>query len=238
MRLRLQTRPVALFGAMFVVALLLLVPLRLIAGVVGLGDTGLSARAVHGSVWSGTLDEATVGGVALGDLHAHLSPLGLLIGRAEVDLHRPGDEAAGHGALSVSRHSNRIDDATAVLPTGGVFAPLPISELDLSGVSVRFDDGRCAGARGQVRALVTGTVAGADLGGSMSGEARCDAGALVLPLRAAGGGAALDLRLSGNGRFHADLIVPGGDAATIARLQLAGFQATPRGYTLSAEGSF
>lgn len=238
MRLRLKTRPAVLFGAMFAVCLLLFLPLRLVAGIAGLGDTGLSARAVHGSVWSGTLEEATAGGVALGDLDAHLSPIDLLIGRARVALHRRGEGAAASGAVSVSRHSRGIDDVTAALPAGAVFAPLPISELDLSGVSARFDDGRCAGARGQVRAVVTGTIAGADLGGSMSGEARCDAGALVLPLRAAGGGAAIDLRLTGDGRFHADLTLPGGDAGAIARLQLAGFQATPRGYTLSAEGRF
>lgn len=238
MRLRLQTRPVALFGAMFAVSLLLLLPLRLVAGWVGLGDAGLSARAVHGSVWFGTIDEAAFGGVALGDLRARLSPLTLLLGEARVSVQGRGAGPSAQGAVAVSRHSSGIDDASASLPTGAVFAPLPISQLDLSAASVRFDDGRCARAQGTVRATVTGTIAGVDLGGSMSGAARCDGGALALPLRSAASGGAIDLRLSADGRFHADLILPAGDAATIARLQQAGFQAGPKGYTLSAEGRF
>ena len=72
----------------------------------------------------------------------------------------------------------------------------------------------------------------------MAGDARCDGGVLVLPLRAATGGAAIELRLPGNSRFRAILMVPANDAATIARLQSAGFQAGPGGYRLSAEGSF
>jgi general secretion pathway protein N len=227
-----------MFGAMFVTALILLLPLRLVAGWAGLGDAGLSARAVHGSVWLGTMDEAAAGGVALGDLRARLSPLNLLLGRARVAVRSRSEGLAAQGAVTVSRHSNGVDDVTASLPTGVVFAPLPITQLDLSGASVRFDNGRCARAQGKIRAVVTGDIAGVDLGGSMTGDARCDAGALLIPLRAATGGTAIDLRLPGNGRFHADLIVPGGDVATIARLQLAGFQAGPKGYTLSAEGSF
>lgn len=238
MRFRLQTRPAVLFGAMFTVALLLLLPLRLVAGWAGLGNAGLSARAVHGSVWLGTMDEAAAGGVALGDLRARLSPLDLLLGRARVAVRSRGEGPAAQGAVMVTRHSNGMDDVTASLPTGAVFAPLPITQLDLNGASVRFDDGRCVRAQGKVRAVVTGDIAGVDLGGSMAGDARCDGGVLLIPLRAAAGGAVIDLRLPGNGRFHADLIVPGGDVATIARLQLAGFQAGPKGYTLSAEGRF
>src|SRR3569623_1540212 len=238
MKVRLQSRPAALFGALFAAALLLLLPLRLVAGWAGLGDAGLSARAVHGSVWLGTMDEAAAGGVARGDLRARLSPLDLLLGRARVAVPGRGTGPAAQGAVTVSRHSNGNDDVTASLPTGAVFAPLPITELDLTGASARCDDGRCARAQGRVRAVVTGDIAGVDLGGSMTGEARCDAGALLIPLHAAAGGAAIELRLPGNGSFHADLIVPGGDAATIARLQLAGFQVGPKGYTLSAEGRF
>ncbi len=238
MRFRLQTRPVALFGAMFVIALLLLLPLRLVAGWAGLDDAGLSARAVQGSVWYGSLDEAAIGGIALGDLRAHLSPLNLLLGRARVMVRSNGATPAAQGAVTVSRHSYGVNVVTASVPTGAVFAPLPIAQLDLSAAGVRFEDGRCARAAGHVRAVVTGAIAGVDLGGSMAGDARCEAGVLVLPLRAAAGGAAIELRLPGNGRFHASLTVPASDAATIARLQRAGFQAGPGGYRLSAEGRF
>ncbi len=225
-----------MFAAMFLVSLLLFLPMRLVAGWIGLDESGLSARAVHGSIWSGDMDGAAFGGVALGDLHLRLSPLNLLLGRTQFAVRGRGEGAASMADVRFGHHGGGVDDATTSLSTGVVFAPLPISQLDLRAVTVRFEAGRCVQARGMVRAALTGQVAGLDLGGSMSGTPQCDAGALVLPLRSAAGGAAIDLRVRGDGRFRAVLVLPANDAATIARLQLAGFQSSAAGYTLSAEG--
>ena len=54
-RIRLKTGPAAIFGAIFIVALIALLPLRLAMGWFDLGDTGLTAREVRGSIWSGSL---------------------------------------------------------------------------------------------------------------------------------------------------------------------------------------
>ena len=141
-RIRLKTGPLAFFGAAFVVALVALLPLRLATGWFDLGNSGLTAREVNGSVWYGNLREASFGGVALGDLHAGLSPIQLLVGRARIDLSGQGGAARPfRGAIGVTRHSFGVDDLTATLPAGNVFAPVPVSALDFDDVSVRFQDG-------------------------------------------------------------------------------------------------
>ncbi|GAA0300562.1 type II secretion system protein N [Sphingomonas oligophenolica] len=239
-RIRLTTGPVAIFGAIFVLALIALLPLRLAMGWFDLGNTGLAAREVRGSIWSGTLREASFGGVALGDLHAGLSPFQLLVGRARIGLAGQGVGAARlfQGAISVSRHSFGVDDMTATLPAGTVFAPVPVSALDLDDVSIRFQDGNCDKAEGRVRATLSGDLAGINLGQGMSGNARCDAGALLLPLVSQAGTDNIALRLWGTGRFRAELTVQPTDPAEIQKLALAGFQATAKGYMLAIEGKF
>ena len=238
-RIRLTTGPMAFFGAAFVIALILFLPMRLAVGWFGLGETGLAAREVRGTMWSGSLHEASFGDLALGDLGAALSPLQLLLGRARVDLAGHADMPARrvHGAITVSRHSFGVDDMTATLPAGGVFAPVPVSALDLEDVSVRFQDGNCARAEGRVRATLAGDIGGISLGQGLSGTARCDAGALLLPLTSQAGTEAIALRLWGTGRFRAELTVQPTDPVAEQKLVLSGFQPGPKGYTLSIEGS-
>ena len=49
-RIRLKTGPNALFLAMFVVALIVFLPLRLALGWFGLAEQGLTARSVSGGI--------------------------------------------------------------------------------------------------------------------------------------------------------------------------------------------
>lgn len=237
MRLRLRTRRTALFLAMFVVALLVFLPMGLVLRWIGLDTQGFTARRASGTIWSGTLAEARFGDVALGTLRAGLSPFPLLAGRARIDLRsREGDaEPRLAGAFTVSRNAVGLDDASGPIPVGRAFAPLPLTALDLSEVSVRFVDGACESAEGRMRAtLAAGSL---PLPGSLSGTARCAGGALVLPLTgAAGEGATLSVWQ--DGRYRAELVLPAGDPRDAAALQAAGFLDTGRGWRLSAEGRF
>uniref|UniRef100_UPI0035CBFF33 type II secretion system protein N n=1 Tax=uncultured Sphingomonas sp. TaxID=158754 RepID=UPI0035CBFF33 len=239
-RFRLKTGPVALFGAVFVVALLVLLPLRLVLGWFDLDRTRLAAREATGSVWFGGLREAQVGSIALGDLDAGLSLWPLLVGRARIDLASvtASPTRALHGAISASRHSVGLDDMTASLPAGDAFAPLPVSGLDLDSVSVHFVDGKCDKAEGRVKATLGGDIGGVSLGQGLSGDARCDAGALLLPLASQAGTEQVALRLSKNGRFQADLTIKPSDSSAAQKLELSGFRATPAGHRLTIEGKF
>lgn len=200
----------ALLIAVFVAALVITFPMRLALGAIGLDDSGFSAREVGGSVWLGRLTEARVGAIPLGDVAASLSPIQLLIGRARVDLDGKGSDGV-HGAVGVARNSFGIDDVTAKLQAGSSFAPLPLSTIDLTDLSVRFADGQCQRASGRVRANLEGALAGVQLGGGLTGNARCDGGALLLPLAGESGMERVMLRIREGGRFTAEISVRQGD---------------------------
>lgn len=235
-RIRLATGPAALFGGLMLVALLVFLPMRLVLGWAGLGDQGFSARTVSGSVWAGRLNEARFGDLALGSLDASVSPFALLIGRARIAL--DGDPGLLHGAITLSRHGQGVDDVTATLPTGRAFAPLPVTELGLENVTVHFADDTCDRAEGRVRAKLVGEAAGVALPSELSGVARCDGGTLLLSLASQAGTESIELRITGAGRYTAALRIAPTDPTAAQRLAAAGFVAGQGGYRLSIEGRF
>lgn len=240
MRIGLRTRPRVLFGAMLVAALLVFLPLRLVLGWIGVGEQGLTARRATGTVWAGELREANFGGLALGDLRAGLSPWPLLIGRARVDLDGRTDaqDRALHGAVSVSRHGLGVEDLTASVATGRLFAPVPVTALDLDAVTVHFSDGACEVAEGRVRATLGNGIAGIVLPPTLAGDPRCDGAALLLPLVSQAGTEGVTLRITGDGAYQADFVVRPGDPAAATKLEAAGFQPTATGERLSVQGRF
>ena len=239
MRFRLPLKRTVFFLAALVVALIVLLPLRVAIGWFDMGGKGLAAREAEGSLWFGRLREAQFGPVQLGDVDARLNVLPLFLGRARLSLHR--DEAVGgglDGALLVSRHRFGIEDMTGQLRTGTLFGPLPIAALDLSDVSVNFEDERCESAEGQVRATLAGDVAGLGLPTSLSGAVRCQNGAAMLPLAGQSGAEQLNLFLEGNGRWHAEVVLRPTDPVMIQRLTAAGFAPGAGGYVRRIDGSF
>lgn len=235
-RIRLRTGPAALFGGLMLLALLVFLPMRLVLGWIGLGDQGFSARSVTGSVWDGRLEEARFGDLALGSLDASVSPLALLLGRARVAI--DGDPGIVHGALVLSRHGQGVDDLTATLPTGRAFAPLPVTQLALENVTIRFQDDTCERAEGRVRATLVGEAAGIALPSELSGIARCEGNALLLPLASQSGSESIAMRITGGGRYTAALRIVPSDPAAAQRLAATGFVGGTDGYRLSIQGSF
>lgn len=243
MRIALATRPSVLFGAMLVAALLATLPMRLVLGAVGLGDQGLVAREVRGSVWAATLSEARFGDVTLGDLDARLSPWALMTGQARLGF-AAADGAASpvRGVAVLSRHGYAAEAVTAHVATGRLFAPLPVTALDLDAVSVRFADGRCTHAEGRIRATIAGDAGGIALPPTMSGTARCEGAALLLPLASQAGTESVALVVRGDGRYRAQLRIVPADPLAGERLQRLGFVVgaggSGSGYGLSVEGRF
>lgn len=238
-RIRLRTAPTALFGAMLVIALVVFLPMRAALGWAGVGAQGFVARSVSGTIWGATLRDARFGDLALGDLHARLSPWPLLVGRAKIVLEGPESPMQTlRGAASISRHAVGIDDLTAHIATGGAFAPVPVSALDLDAVSVVFRDGRCESAEGRVRATLSGDVGGIALPQTVAGNARCDGDALMLPLTSQAGVEGIALRVDAGGRYRAALSLRPSDPLAAQKLEAAGFVASDGGYRLSIEGQF
>lgn len=239
MRIPLATGRRTLFLALFAAAMVVFLPLRLALGWSGLDGQGFAAREVTGSLWSGRLVEARFGDIALGDLDAGLSPFALLIGRARIALASDSSDPAQRlaGVVEIGRNRAAVVDATGPLSPGNAFAPLPVSALNLDGVTVRFVDGTCQVAEGRVRATLAGAFLGQPLPGALSGSARCDAGALLLPLTS-GAGEGVNLRLWPDGRYRADLTLIPTDPTIAARLDGAGFAVNGAARTLSVDGRF
>lgn len=247
MRVRLPLGRRLFFACAFLLALLALLPLRLAADWLDVDRTGVAAREVAGSVWGGVVRGAQYRETQLGDLLARLRALPLLIGRARIDVGRDtGDATPGttglqpdalQGALTVSRSGYAMDDATARIPLGLALAPLPVTGIDLSDVSARFVAGACETASGAVTVQTSGNVAGLPLPATMTGNARCDGAALLLPLAGPSGLEQLDLRFTGGNRYRATLSVRPTDPLLGQRLTLAGFAVAGGVYSLSLDGS-
>jgi general secretion pathway protein N len=199
---------------MFAAALVVLLPMRLALG--WFAVPGFGVGEASGSVWHGRLMGVRFGAIPLGDVSARLAVLPLLTGRARLALHGENFE----GALGAGRDGVGLENVTARIAVGDRLAPVPIGGLELSGVTVRFHAGRCVLAEGRVRAVLRGGVAGVALPGGLGGTARCESGALVLPLASQSGLERFTVSIDARGRYRASIAIrstqPAGDAGLLA----------------------
>ena len=236
MRIRLPLKRTVFFLAVFAFSLVALIPLRVAVG--WYGGEGLAAREATGSIWLGLLKEAQWGPVPLGDVRARLNFWPLLLGRARLSLSR--DEPDGHfeGAVSVSRHSFGIEEMTGQFRPGTLFAPVPVSLVELDDVSVHFDNGQCESAEGRVRATAAGELGGIPLPSGLAGNLRCAEGALLVPLASQTGVGQLNLSIRADGSYRIELVVRQTDPTLVPRLVAAGFQPSAEGYSRRIDGHF
>jgi general secretion pathway protein N len=237
MRIRLPLGRSLFFLCGFLFCLVALLPLRLALGWLGLDDRGFAAREAAGSVWQGAVRVAQFGSVPIGDVSTRLRTLPLLVGRARIDVSRSGDADAMSAGLTASRHGFALEDAVASLDAAAAFAPLPVQGFDLGDVTARFADGACLSAEGLVKVRLAASLGGLPLPTSFSGEARCEGGALLLPMVSQTGQERLSLRLYDDGRYRLELSLPGGDEALRQRLAAAGFAAVGANYVLRVQGA-
>jgi general secretion pathway protein M len=143
----------AFFLAIFILALIALIPLRLAIGWFGLDRFGIAAREASGSIWLGALKEAQIGPAPLGTVEVRLNRLPLLIGRHRLSLERQELDSPLRGAATLSGRRFSLDDFTGQLRLGAALAPLPVAALDLDDVSVAFAGELCESAEGRIRAI-------------------------------------------------------------------------------------
>ncbi len=218
-----------LLSLLMLAALIALFPMRIAMEWIGLDRAGFTAREARGSIWNATLSEAQFGGAALGDVDASLSPLPLLVGRARVNLSNPSGLS---GRVTVAPRSVAADIDQAMLEGFPALGALDIGALRLSGVAVKFVDGQCVEARGNVSAVLTLPWAQGAIP-PLDARIRCDAGALLLPLASPGGAERLEMRLHGDRRVQARAAVSRVPTMLVPLLGAAGFRVA--GDTLAIE---
>jgi general secretion pathway protein N len=241
MRIRLPIGRTLLFLGAFFISMLALLPMRMAMDWLGLGNRGFAAREVQGSVWFSAVKEAQLGTVGLGDMHAGLRGLPLLIGRARIALDRDGGAPADElrGAATITRNGFGLDDLTGRLQlTAGSLGALPLTQIDLGDVTARFENGLCVEAAGTVSAAVAGDLGGIALPGGLTGAARCDAGALLLAMTSQSSMESFEMRLFGDGRYQAVVLIRSADPGLRDRMTAAGLVATAQGYGLTIDGRF
>ena len=227
-----KRRHFALFAVLLFLFLIVTMPLSLVLPLTGLTQAGLSTRAASGTIWSGSLSEARIGRLSLGDVTTALAPLPLFLGRARVSM----TSMLGQGSLSTASDGFRLDDATARLATPRVFAPIPLSAIDLTAVTVHFEAHKCVKAQGRVRATFLGDVGGLSLAQGLSGEVRCEGAALLLPLMSQSLMERLNIYLQDDGRYRAAFIIRATDPAMAEKLRATGFMPGAGGFVFRLAG--
>lgn len=224
-----------LLAGVFGLALLVLLPLRLVLAPLAEGHS-VSAASVSGSLWRGRIEGLRAGPLPLGDVRAGLRVLPLLAARREVWIERAGEQGDLAAIVASRADGFAVRGASGRVPLDGL-GDLPVSALTLSGFASDWRDGKCESAAGTVTLELT------PLGGmlpalGLNGPARCMRGALVLPLKSASGLETLLVTLDGGGRWTGDLTIHGLPPELTAPLLASGFAVRPGGIGLIAKGAF
>ena len=194
----------------------------------------LAARRVTGSVWHGRLEQAEWRGLDLGDIDVALDPAGLRAGEVRLDFARAATALSGRIVTGGGAH--RLEALTGALRVPLASAHVKAIDLDLREAAISVDAaGRCAAASGVVAARLSGLPL---IGDSpvIEGVMRCDGDVLVLPLMSADGYYGVDLRLTPDRRYRADIRVKVESRLVQMGLAAAGFAAKGVFSQISIEG--
>jgi general secretion pathway protein N len=238
---RSRAKLAVLIALALVTALLVLLPLRIVFDMGGLGARGVSARTIEGSVWSGTVRNLRLGRLTLGDMDAGLSPIGLLGGEMVLAMERAADAPEAPPLsfdLAKSGDSIAMRDATGEIATSDLFAPLPLRSVALEDVNVAFVGRTCSAASGAVRVNIEQSLFGISLQRGLSGTLRCDKGDLLVPLKGQSGLEQMDIRITGQGRYTADFKLGGLAGGAGAALSVLGFRQQGDAMTIRINGRF
>lgn len=224
-----------------VLALLVLLPLRIVFETSGLGSRGVSARSVEGSVWAGTIRDLRLGRLSLGDMDASLSPAALLRGETVLAMTRATD-TSGQPPLAFdlvrSGDSTAMRNASGDIATADLFAPLPLRSVTLDGANIAFVGRRCSAASGAVRVNIEQSLFGISLQRGLSGTLRCDGDDLLIPLKGQSGLEQMDIRITGAGRYTADFKLGGLAGGAGAALSVLGFRPQGDAMAIRINGRF
>lgn len=236
-----SARRAVLIALALLLALIVLLPLRLVFDAAELSARGVSARAIEGTIWSGTVRDLRIGKLSLGDLDAGLSPTGLFGGELVLAMTR-AEDAPGQPPLAFrlaqSGESIAMRDAVGEIATADLFAPLPLRSVSLDGVNIAFAGRDCAAASGAVRVNIEQSLFGLTLQRGLSGNLRCDGADLLVPLKGQSGLEQLDIRIRGNGRYSADFRLGGLAASAGPALSALGFRQQGDAMAIRINGRF
>lgn len=222
-----------LFGALtFLAFALWLLPLAIVASIAGLGDAGLAARTVDGTAWKGRMLDASFKGARLGDLQVRVSPLDLLAGTVRFRINAlAGDGVSGEGFAGLAGQGVRNVDARVSL--GAELRAVGFDMAQVSGLKLRYKNGRCTEASGQMTVYLPSGILTRAVGPQMSGPAVCANGQVSFRLTDPDAKGALTLEFPDAGQPRFTMILRPGDTLDKGALNAFGFTDTPVGQKLT-----
>ncbi|HUQ14310.1 MAG TPA: type II secretion system protein N, partial [Novosphingobium sp.] len=196
---RLSARTKLVLAALFVAALVIALPMRL--ALAWAAPRALTARTVEGTVWSGLIGDMRLGALPVGDVTAGLRPLPLLIARRELSVERLSPAGTAEFSAIVAGGSGwaSLRDVQGQVPLGEGFGQLPATALGFRDFHFATEAGRCREADGQISLILAPLSELIPTPVALSGTARCDKGALYVPMSGPSGMEKLFVRLEPDG---------------------------------------
>lgn len=227
-----------LFSVLFLVVAIVHLPMRLAVSIVGIEGSHFSARDISGSVWDARIEGAKIGSYSLGDFDAGLQFFALFSGTLKMDLDRVAvkGKSALVATIGMQKGVLLIEDASTTIDVRQQFSPLPASTMGIDNLNISFANGRCESASGTVRMTLDANIPGLDLKQGLLGNAICQDGILVLPLKSGSAMETLTLKLAGDGTYSGRLLLTGGNRAWTLLLPTLGFRKIPNGYAIKLSG--
>jgi general secretion pathway protein N len=191
--------------------------------------TGGAVRiaGVSGTLADGHLSGVRLGPVPLPDLDVAARPQVLWQGRAQMNFAAVPGAPSLNGAAALTPGGVQFS-ADGRLPLDAAFAGLPVGAIELTRLDARFSHGGgCEAAAGAATLTLSVPAEYVNLPRNLSGTARCEGGALLLPFTAPDG-SGLTLALSRSGWSARARLHPPADA--IPALAAQGFRSEGGGW--------
>lgn len=99
--MRISKRTLIIVGAVYLIALVATIPANLFTGLINRNLAAVTVAGLEGSIWNGRISQLSVRQVRLQDVHWHLQPWALFLGRLQLRLEYA--DAQNQIAVSVAR---------------------------------------------------------------------------------------------------------------------------------------
>ena len=219
-----------------VVTAIALFPLRLALATSDLKRIGFTARQVSGTIWNGRIGELQLRSQPLGTVEVALDPLPLLIGNVSMRFDRVAHPDGPLEGRLLAGSTRGLSDTNGRIAVAGMFKPLPIAALELEKVNIRFRDGRCETASGQVRPIIAAPIPGLSFDAGLSGAVECDGERARVVMATPSGGQRLEFYIGETGNYRGWMSIRSTRPDLNGLLAAFGFRPSPQGMTLTVDG--
>lgn len=229
-------RWIAVAAGLGVLAFVALFPLRLALGLSDMQSIGFTARQVEGTIWSGRIGELHLRSQTLGAMDVALDPFALLVGNLSMGFRRLDNPEGPLEGRLVTGSSRGLIETSGRLAIADMFAPLPISALELDKVTVMFREGECSRASGQVRPIIAAPIPGVTFDAGLSGVVECDGQRARVRMATPSGAERLEFYVQESGQYRGWMSVRSSRPDVAGALSVFGFRPSPQGMTLTVDG--